>query len=229
MSRVLVVDDDPAIRRSLDRALRLKGFTVHLASDGQAALADMAVRPTDILVLDVALPDMNGTDVCRLLRESGDHTPVLMLSALDEVGDRVTGLEAGADDYLVKPFALQELVLRLQALLRRSYTPVDDVLCVEDLIMNPATRETTYFGAEITLTGREFELLLALAHNAGRVLTRDQLLERVWGYGLEIRTDVVDTFISYLRRKLEADGRPRLIHTIRGLGFILRCGNIGGS
>jgi two-component system response regulator PrrA len=224
-ARVLVADDDPAILRSLDRGLRLNGFAVSLAEDGRSALTHCAdARPQarpDVLVLDVSLPDVRGTDVCRRLRADGDDTPVLMLSALDEPADRIAGLQAGADDYLVKPFALQELVLRLRALLRRR-PEAEGRLRVGDLEVDAATRLVRYRGAEVPLTRREFELLEVLARNVGIVLTRDQLLDRVWGYDFDVRSDVVDTFVSYLRRKLESDGRPRLVHTVRGVGFTLR-------
>ncbi|MFD7026916.1 response regulator transcription factor [Streptomyces sp. NPDC059917] len=220
---VLVADDDAAIRRSLERGLRLSGFTVLLAEDGSAALDLFAERSPDVLVLDVCMPGLTGTEVCRRLRERGDATPVLMLSALDELADRVAGLQAGADDYLVKPFALEELVLRLRAILRRrpQQTP-SEVLREGPLVIDQATRQVRHHGVELHLTRREFELLVQLVRNARIVLTRDQLLDRVWGYDFEVRTDAVDTFVSYLRRKLEEGGRPRLIHTVRGVGFVLR-------
>ncbi|MEU8513892.1 response regulator transcription factor [Kitasatospora sp. NPDC048722] len=228
---VLVVDDDDTIRRSLERGLRLSGFTVRTADGGRAALRLVATEPPDVLVLDVSMPDVDGTEVCRRLRDQGIDTPVLMLSALDELADRVAGLQAGADDYLVKPFALEELVLRLHALLRRRpqaglyggpAVPGGEVLRVGPLEIEPAAREVRRDGQPLRLTRREFELLEYLARNAGLVLSRDQLLERVWGYDFEVRTDAVDTFVSYLRRKLEEGGRPRLIHTVRGVGFVLR-------
>jgi DNA-binding response OmpR family regulator len=221
-SRVLVVDDDAAIRRSLERGLRLSGFAVSLAEGGRAALGQVAEAPPDVIVLDVSMPDVSGTEVCRRLREAGDGTPVLMLSALDETGDRIAGLQAGADDYLVKPFALQELVLRLQALLRRRPPAAADLVRVGELVIDPAAHTVVYQGGPVELTRREFDLLEVLARNTGLVLTRDQLLDRVWGYDFDVRTDVVDTFVSYLRRKLEAGGRPRLLHTVRGVGFVLR-------
>ncbi|MDH6114001.1 DNA-binding response OmpR family regulator [Kitasatospora sp. MAP12-15] len=220
--RVLVVDDDAAIRRSLERGLRLSGFAVRSADGGLAALQQIAAEPPDVLVLDVSMPDLSGTEVCRRLREQGTDTPVLMLSALDELADRVAGLQAGADDYLVKPFALEELVLRLHALLRRRPPAVAGLLRAGPLEINPDTREVHRDGVPVQLTRREFELLEQLARNAGLVLTRDQLLDRVWGYDFDVRTDAVDTFVSYLRRKLEEGGRPRLIHTVRGVGFVLR-------
>ncbi|MDJ0341824.1 response regulator transcription factor [Streptomyces sp. H10-C2] len=220
--RVLVVDDDAAIRRSLSRGLRLDGFRVTEADGGRAALAGMRDEPPDVVVLDISMPDISGIDVCRTLREEGNDVPVLMLSALDEVADRVAGLQAGGDDYLVKPFALEELVLRLHALLRRRPPRRTDLVRAGGLLLDPAARTAHLDGAELHLTRREFELLETLARNAGIVLTRDQLLDRVWGYDFEVRTDAVDTFVSYLRRKLEAGGRPRIVHTVRGVGFVLR-------
>ncbi|MEU8587893.1 response regulator transcription factor [Streptomyces sp. NPDC048664] len=219
---VLVVDDDAAIRRSLERGLRLSGFRVRTADSGPQALAAIGRTPPDVLVLDVSMPGMSGIDVCARLRADGQDLPVLMLSALDETADRIAGLQAGGDDYLVKPFALTELVLRLRALLRRR-PPVDrQVLRVADLVIDPAARTVHRAGRPLELTRREFELLEVLARNAGLVLTRDQLLERVWGYDFDVRTDAVDTFVSYLRRKLETDGATRLVHTVRGVGFVLR-------
>ncbi|MFI5829091.1 response regulator transcription factor [Streptomyces sp. NPDC051578] len=220
---VLVADDDAAIRRSLERGLRLSGFTVLLAEDGPGALRLLADRNPDVVVLDVSMPGLTGTEVCRDLRQRGDETPVLMLSALDELADRVAGLQAGADDYLVKPFALEELVLRLHALLRRRPAQApSDVLRAGSLVVDEATRQVRNGDAEVHLTRREFELLVQFVRNAGIVLTRDRLLDRVWGYDFEVRTDAVDTFVSYLRRKLEEGGRPRMIHTVRGVGFVLR-------
>ncbi|ALV33475.1 response regulator transcription factor [Streptomyces sp. CdTB01] len=218
---VLVVDDDAAIRRSLERGLRLSGFAVSTAGSGPDALAAVRDAPPDVLVLDVSMPGMSGIEVCERLRGDGQDLPVLMLSALDETADRIAGLQAGGDDYLVKPFALQELVLRLRALLRRR-PPAGEVLRVAGLVIDPAARTAERDGRPLELTRREFELLQVLARNAGIVLTRDQLLDRVWGYDFDVRTDAVDTFVSYLRRKLEADGRPRLVHTVRGVGFVLR-------
>ncbi|MFE9424945.1 response regulator transcription factor [Kitasatospora sp. NPDC006697] len=224
LGQVLVVDDDATIRRSLERGLRLSGFAVRSAGGGLAALEAVAAQAPDVLVLDVSMPDLSGTEVCRRLRAQGCDLPVLMLSALDELADRVAGLQAGADDYLVKPFALEELVLRLRALLRRRPPAGDGVLRVGPLEIDPATREVRRDGRPVQLTRREFELLEQLARNAGQVLTRDQLLDRVWGYDFEVRTDAVDTFVSYLRRKLEEGGRERLVHTVRGVGFVLRTG-----
>ncbi|WP_371666992.1 response regulator transcription factor [Streptomyces sp. NBC_00289] len=219
--RVLVVDDDAAIRRSLARGLRLSGFSVALADGGRAGLAEARSDRPDIVVLDVCMPDLNGIDVCRVLREDGDDVPVLMLSALDETADRVAGLQVGGDDYLVKPFALQELVLRLHALLRRR-PPATAPVRAGGLFLDPAAHQATVDGQPLVLTRREFALLEVLARNAGIVLTREQLLDWVWGYDFQVRSDAVDTFVSYLRRKLEAGGRPRILHTVRGVGFVLR-------
>ncbi|AYG78194.1 Response regulator MprA [Streptomyces hundungensis] len=219
---VLVVDDDDAVRRSLDRGLRLNGFRVRTADGGRAALAAIEQSPPDVLVLDVSMPGMSGIEVCRTLRHAGHDLPVLMLSALDETADRIAGLQAGGDDYLVKPFALKELVLRLHALLRRRPPAPHDVVRACGLVIDPAARTAERDGHPLDLTRREYALLEVLARNAGLVLSRDQLLERVWGYDVDVRTDAVDTFVSYLRRKLEAGGAPRLVHTVRGVGFVLR-------
>ncbi|MBQ0849431.1 response regulator transcription factor [Streptomyces sp. BH-SS-21] len=220
--RVLVADDDINTRRSLERGLRLGGFEVILAEDGRAAMESLGRTPPDVVVLDVCMPGLSGIEVCRRLRESGDEVPILMLSGLDEVADRIAGLEAGGDDYLVKPFALQELKLRLQALLRRRPPVVTDRIEVGALTVDPSVHQASLDGQPLHLTPREFHLLETLARNAGIVLSRDQLLEHVWGYDARVRTDAVDTFISYLRRKTEAHGHPRVLHTVRGLGFVLR-------
>ncbi|WP_329323147.1 MULTISPECIES: response regulator transcription factor [unclassified Streptomyces] len=220
--RVLVVDDDAAIRRSLERGLRLGGFTVDLADGGRPALDLARTRPPDVIVLDISMPDLDGIEVCRTLRSEDNDIPVLMLSALDETADRIAGLQAGGDDYLVKPFALQELVLRLEALLRRRPPRDTGTVRVGGLLMDPAARTVALDGRPVDLTRREFELLHVLARNAGLVLSRDQLLDRVWGYDFDVRTDAVDTFVSYLRRKLETRDRARIIHTVRGVGFVLR-------
>ncbi len=230
MSRplVLIVDDDAAIREALERALRLEGFAVEAASGGRAALSAVARRPPAAIVLDVTMPDLNGRAVCARLRADGVRTPILILSARDEVADRVAGLQAGADDYLVKPFAVEELVARLLALLRRAGDePADGpdpsaLLVVGDLSIDPAARTASRAGRTLDLTKREFDLLEALARNAGVVMTRERLLELVWGYDWETDGNVVDVFVSYLRRKLEAEGEPRILQTVRGVGFTLR-------
>jgi len=224
---VLVVDDDAAIREALERALRLEGFGVETVGGGRAALAAVASRPPAAIVLDVGMPDLNGRAVCARLRADGVRTPILILSARDEVDDRVAGLQAGADDYLVKPFAVEELVARLHALLRRGADGTDGVdpsaaVAVGDLVVDPAARSARRGGRELVLTRREFDLLEALARNAGIVMSRERLLELVWGYDWDTDGNVVDVFVSYLRRKLEAEGEPRMIQTVRGVGFALR-------
>jgi DNA-binding response OmpR family regulator len=219
---VLVVDDDESIRVALERALRLEGFAVDVAAGGQAALEAVARRPPAVVVLDVVMPDLSGVAVTKRLRERGVEAPICILSARDEVQDRVAGLEAGADDYVVKPFDLEELIARLRALLRRVPPTGDGALAVADLAVDPARRSVRRGGREIELTRREFDLLEELARHRGMVLSRAQLLERVWGYDFEVDSNVVDVFVGYLRRKLEAAGEPRLIHTVRGVGFTLR-------
>jgi two-component system response regulator PrrA len=204
---------------ALERALRLEGFAVSTAPDGEAALAAAALQRPAAIVLDVVLPDLDGRTVARRLRAGGSDTPICILSARDEVADRVAGLQAGADDYLVKPFAVEELVARLHALLRRRPPQPDGALAVGDLRIDPAARTAAHAGRPLELTRREFDLLEALARHAGIVLTRDQLLELVWGYDWPADGNVVDVFVGYLRRKL---GEPRLIHTVRGVGFVLR-------
>jgi two-component system response regulator PrrA len=218
---VLVVDDDEDIRVSLDRGLRLSGFAVRTAADGESALRAVAGRVPDCIVLDVGLPGRDGVAVVEALRRDGVTVPVLMLSARTSVDDRVTGLAAGADDYLVKPFALAELVARLRALLRRVPASGPSGLTVGPLAVDPARRRVTVDGSPVELTHREFDLLEALARNAGIVLSRERLLELVWGYDFAVDTNVVDVFVSQLRRKLEAGGAPRLVHTVRGIGFSL--------
>jgi two-component system response regulator PrrA len=220
---VLVVDDDEHIREALERALRLEGFAVVTASDGQDALDSIARRPPAVIVLDVTMPEPDGVEVTRRLRGSGSDVPICILSARDGVEDRVAGLQAGADDYLVKPFAVEELLARLQALMRRRPEHAGQVeRTVGALRIDPAGRRAWVDGSELDLTGREFELLDALALHAGMVLSRSQLLEQVWGYAFDVQTNVVDVFVGYLRRKLEAEGRDRILHTVRGEGFVLR-------
>src|SRR6478609_715917 len=218
---VLVVDDDEDIRVSLDRGLRLSGFAVRTAPDGESALAAVAERIPDCVVLDVGLPGRDGVTVVETLRGADVAVPVLMLSARTSVDDRVTGLAAGADDYLVKPFALTELVARLRALLRRVPPPPGAELTVGPLAVDPAARAVTIAGRPVELTRREFDLVEVLARNARVVLSRERLLDLVWGYDFAVDTNVVDVFVSQVRRKLEADGEPRMIRTVRGVGFVL--------
>jgi DNA-binding response OmpR family regulator len=225
---VLVVDDDDAIREALERALRLEGFAVETAPGGRAALAAVARRPPAAVVLDVTMPDLNGRTVCARLRADGIRLPILILSARDEVDDRIAGLQAGADDYLVKPFAVEELIARLRALLRRAGEDASageqpaSALLVGDLEVDPATRCVVRAGRHVELTRREFELLEVLARNPGIVLSRERLLELVWGYDWPADGNVVDVFVGYLRRKLEAGGELRMLQTVRGVGFVLR-------
>ncbi len=222
--RVLVVDDDVAVRESLRRALRLEGYDVELAADGGEALQrlDSNGDDPDLVVLDVLMPNVDGLQVCRQLRRTGRRVPVLMLTARDEVADRVAGLDAGADDYVVKPFALEELLARVRALLRRAADEAVDVLHFADLELDPATREVRRDGELIELTRTEFALLELFMLNPRQVLTRSIIFERVWGYDFGFGSNSLDVYIGYLRRKTEAGGKPRLIHTIRGVGYALR-------
>jgi two-component system, OmpR family, response regulator MprA len=221
--RVLVVDDEPAVRQALDRALRFEGYETETADDGIAALAAHAQRPADAIVLDVAMPRMDGLEVCRRLRSAGDATPILLLTARAAVDERVAGLDAGADDYLVKPFALEELLARIRALLRRS-APLDDneVLRFADLSLDPGTRDVRRGGRRIELTRTEFLLLELLLRNARQVLPREVIFDRVWGYDFGANSNSLEVYIGYLRRKTELEGESRLIHTVRGVGYVLR-------
>jgi two-component system, OmpR family, response regulator MprA len=221
--RLLVVDDEPAVRESLRRAFALEGYAVELAPDGAAALRALeAADEPDAVVLDVLMPHVDGVTVCRRLRERGSRVPVLMLTARETVGDRVAGLDAGADDYLAKPFALEELLARIRALLRRSAPAADDLLRFADLELDTGTREVRRGGRPIDLTRTEFHLLELLLRNPRQVLTRSLILERVWGYDFGPTSNSLDVYVGYLRRKTEADGEPRLIHTVRGVGYALR-------
>jgi two-component system response regulator MprA len=219
--RVLVVDDDPDVRDSLARALRLSGYAVTTAVHGADALDTVARSPVDLIVLDVQMPVVDGFDACRMLRARGDATPVLVLTARAAVDDRVTGLEVGADDYLVKPFALRELLARVRALLRRSASQ-RDVLGYADLTLNTATRLVTRDGRQIPLTRIEFGLLELLLRNAEQVLSYDVILDRVWGYGEAPASNALQVFVGFLRRKLEEGGRRRLVHNVRGVGYVIR-------
>jgi len=219
---VLVVDDDRAVRESLRRALELEGYGVELAEDGEQALRRLALEPPpDVVVLDVLMPGVDGLEVCRRVRQSGSSVPVLMLTARTEVDSRVAGLDAGADDYLPKPFALAELLARLRALLRRAGNGATDTLRFADLELDPGTREVRR-GNPIELTRTEFSLLELFLRNPRQVLTRSIIFERVWGYDFGPTSNSLDVYIGYLRRKTEAGGKPRLIHTVRGVGYALR-------
>ena len=219
---ILVVDDERSVRQALERALRLEGLAVATASGGQDALDAVAARPPAAVVLDVTMPDLDGVSVVRRMRAGGVDVPVCILSARDGVEDRVAGLQAGADDYLVKPFAIAELCARLHALLRRRGSDNGAALVVDDVVVDPRRRIATRGGRDLELTTREFELLEAFARHPGQVLSREQLLTMVWGYPTEVETNVVDVFVGYLRRKLEADGEPRVLRTVRGVGWALR-------
>ncbi|HEU5265292.1 MAG TPA: response regulator transcription factor [Jatrophihabitans sp.] len=219
--RVLVVDDDAAVRTSLATALGRDGYQVLAADGGSEALAHVAASNVDAIILDVAMPEPNGLAVCRRIRAAGDRTPILMLTARDLVDDRVAGLDAGADDYLVKPFALAELRARLRALLRRSGAGADQ-LVFGDVVMDLAAARVVRGGRDITLTRTEYLLLELFLRNPGRVLSAGTIFQAVWGYDFGPRSNNLWVYVSYLRAKLEADGEPRILHTVRGLGYVLR-------
>ncbi|WP_221041748.1 response regulator transcription factor [Mycobacterium senriense] len=224
--RILVVDDDRAVRESLRRSLSFNGYSVELAHDGVEALELIANERPDALVLDVMMPRLDGLEVCRQLRSTGDDLPILVLTARDSVSERVAGLDAGADDYLPKPFALEELLARMRALLRRTKPEDEDAdsvaMTFSDLTLDPATREVTRGQRRISLTRTEFALLEMLIANPRRVLTRSRILEEVWGFDFPTSGNALEVYVGYLRRKTEADGESRLIHTVRGVGYVLR-------
>lgn len=222
--KVLVVDDDAAVRNSLDRALRLNGYEVDLAVDGVDALNRVTRNTPDALVLDILMPNIDGLEVCRRMRANGDPTPILMLTAQDGVSERVAGLDAGADDYLPKPFALEELLARLRALLRRTAPDghSEDILRFEDVTMDLSTFEVRRGERRIDLTRTEFSLLELFMRNPRQVLTRDIINDRVWGYDFPTTSNSLEVYVGYLRRKLESDGERRLIQTMRGFGYVLR-------
>ena len=225
VTRVLIVDDEPAVRAALDRALRLDGYEIELAADGREALDRLAEAHHDAIVLDVSMPVLDGLQVCRRLRDAGDRTPVLMLTARDAIDDRVAGLDAGADDYLVKPFALKELKARLRALLRRA-EPVasdeHDVLRFADLLVDRGAWEAYRGERKMELSRTEFQLLAMFLEHPRQVLTRSQIFERVWGYDFGSSSNSLGVYMGYLRRKTEEGGEPRLLHTVRGVGYVLR-------
>ncbi|MFC8145417.1 response regulator transcription factor [Streptomyces paradoxus] len=231
--RILIVDDEPAVREALQRSLAFEGYGTEVAVDGADALDKAAAYRPDLVVLDIQMPRMDGLTAARRIRAAGDTTPILMLTARDTVGDRVTGLDAGADDYLVKPFELDELFARIRALLRRStYAaavdaagPADeDALTFADLRMDLSTREVTRGGRQVELTRTEFTLLEMFMAHPRQVLTREQILKAVWGFDFEPSSNSLDVYVMYLRRKTEAGGEPRLVHTVRGVGYVLRQG-----
>ncbi|HYG94027.1 MAG TPA: response regulator transcription factor [Nocardioides sp.] len=224
--RVLVVDDDRAVRESLRRSLEFNGYDVHLAGDGAEALAGIGQVAPDVVVMDLMMPRLDGLDATRALRAAGNDVPILVLTARDAVGDRVEGLDAGADDYLTKPFALQELLARLRALLRRvaphAEGDEEEVLTFSDLTMNVTTREVVRAGRPIELTRTEFALLEMFLRRPRRVLDRSFILEEVWGYDFPTTANSLEVYVGYLRRKTEAEGESRLIHTVRGVGYVLK-------
>ena len=219
---VLVVEDDRAVRDAVDRALTFEGYTVNTARDGAEALAAVVNDPPDVIVLDVMMPHVDGLETCRRIRARGIKTPILILTARHEISDRVAGLDAGADDYMVKPFALEELLARLRALLRRSSGSTTEVLAAGDLTLNAGTREVKRGNFDVNLTKTEFDLLELLVRNAGIVLDRGVIYEKIWGYDFETTSNSLDVNIGYLRRKTEPEGSPRLIHTVRGVGYVVR-------
>ena len=221
--KILVVDDERAVRESLKRALELEGYEVDMAGDGSEAIAqlDNGEQP-DAVVLDLLMPGVDGLEVCRHVRRTGSTLPVLMLTARDAVGDRVAGLDAGADDYVVKPFALEELLAHVRAMLRRAAPGPDELLRFADVELSPSRREASRGGRPIELTRTEFNLLELFLRNPRQVLTRSVIFERVWGYDFGFASNSLDVYIGYLRRKTEAGGEPRLIHTVRGVGYALR-------
>ncbi len=224
MARVLVVDDEPAVRRALERALQLDDYEVALAADGEEALDALARQPADAVILDVLMPRLDGLEVCRRLRKAGDRTPILILTARDAIDDRVQGLDVGADDYLVKPFALRELQARLRALLRRAGDGAegDEVLQFADLVLDPVAHEVHRGGRLVELSKTEFLLLELFMRHPRQVLTRSTIFENVWGYDFGPTSNALGVYMGYLRRKTEAGGEPRLLHTVRGIGYVLR-------
>ena len=221
-SHILVVDDDQSIREALERGLRLEGFNVRSVSDGELAIKAVEENVPSLLVLDISMPRINGIEVTRYLRSINVDIPICVLSARDEVADRVSGLEAGADDYLIKPFAFEELLARIKALLRRHRVTSTQDINIGDLRIEPQKRTASYFARNLDLTKKEFDVLYVLATNSNVVLSRYQLLEQIWGYDFEVETNVVDVFVGYLRKKMEQNGDPRIIETVRGVGFRLK-------
>jgi two-component system response regulator MprA len=220
MPRILAIEDDPDIADFIRRGLIYKGYDVEVAHDGEAGLAAARDSPPDLVLLDLMIPRVDGVEVCRRLRAAGS-TPIIILTARDSVEDKIRGLDAGADDYVTKPFAFDELLARVRAALRR-HEPEDEVVQVGDLVINPASREVSRAGRNIELTAREYDLLLFLARNAGKVMDRNTIFERVWGYAFDIESDTIKVYIRYLRKKLNAADEPDLIHAVRGVGYMLK-------
>ena len=221
---VVVAEDDPSVRKAVQRVLELEGYTVTAVNDGQAALDTILVKTPDAAVLDVMMPFLDGLSVCKELRHRGNRTPILLLTARHEVGDRVAGLDAGADDYLVKPFAIDELLARVRALLRRHApsSSTTTVLHLQDLTLDANRREVHRGARQIDLTKTEFDLLQILLEQSGIVLTREYLYEHIWGFNFETNSKSLDVYIGYLRRKLEEGGESRLLHTARGVGYVVK-------
>ena len=218
---ILVADDDSQICEALERSLRYEGYNVVTVTNGGLAISEIEKNPPSLLVLDINMPDVNGIQVTRYMRSVGIDIPICILSARDEVKDRVAGLEAGADDYMTKPFAFEELLARIKALLRRNNIISSKTITIGNLKLDPSTRAVKYYDQDIELTKKEFDLLQVLCMNANVVQNRNQLLNKVWGYDFEVNTNVVDVFIGYLRKKMESNGNPRMINTVRGVGFML--------
>lgn len=219
---ILIADDDLSIREALERSLRFEGFLVSSVENGVLAISEIEHRIPDILILDINMPEMNGIEVTRYLRSIEVEIPICILSARDEVTDRVIGLESGADDYLVKPFSFIELLARINALLRRSSSIDGNEIQLGELLVDPQKRKVIYFDKTLDLTKKEFDLLYVLSKNPNVVMSREQLLNYVWGYDFEVDTNVVDVFIGYLRKKMEILDQPRIINTVRGVGFVLK-------
>jgi len=221
MANILIIEDEPDIADFIRRGLSLKGYDVLVAANGEQGLDTAREHPLDLVILDLMLPGMDGVEVCRLLRKEAD-VPIIMLTARDSVADKVDGLEAGADDYITKPFVFDELLARVRSALRRRAGLAQELLTVGDLSIRPASREVERAGRPIELTAREYELLEFLARNAGKVLTKETIFEKVWGYDFEIESDAIKVYVSYLRRKLNAPGERDLIHAVRGVGYMLK-------
>jgi two-component system, OmpR family, response regulator MprA len=219
---ILIAEDDAAIRDAVERALVFEGFAVVTANDGATALEKLRTNPIDLILLDVLMPHLDGLETCRLIRSRGIATPVLMLTARHEVSDRVAGLDAGADDYVVKPFALEELLARIRALLRRSTGATTDILSVGDLTMNSAARTVSRGEQDISLTKTEFDLLALLVKNAGIVIPRARIYEEIWGYDFDTSSNPLEVYVGYIRRKTEEGGLPRVVQTVRGVGYVAR-------